>query len=89
MHKISWLTQKELEELIARNEKTFLFLEEYAPINRTTNKLEVIKSFDVDYSPYTALLKAYELDYNVMYTAANDYEVVGMTVNEKDNGIMD
>ncbi len=32
-HRLSWLSQTELDELVMRNEKTFSFLEEYAPIN--------------------------------------------------------
>ncbi len=35
-NKVSWLSQQELDELIARNEEAFLFLEQYAPINRLT-----------------------------------------------------
>ncbi len=34
VHRLSWLTQSELDELMARNEETFSFLEKYAPITR-------------------------------------------------------
>ena len=35
---------------------------------------------EVDYSPYSALLKAYELDYNIEYISSTDYVVTGMTI---------
>ncbi len=34
----------------------------------------------IDYSPYSALLKAYELDYNIQNTSGTDYEIIGMTL---------
>ncbi len=87
MHRISWLSEEELDELVARNERTFLFLEQFSTINRPSTQSE---NNAVDYSPYSALLKAYELDYNIVNVAADDYEVVGMTVNEiEDSGFYD
>ncbi len=34
LNRISWLSPQQLEELVENNEETFLFLEQYAPINR-------------------------------------------------------
>ena len=45
----------------------------------------------VDYSPYSALLKAYELDYNAENLSATDYVVTGMTTTPtypESNGAM-
>ncbi len=87
MHPISWLTEQELEQLLLQNEETFTFLEQYAPINRGGSLPEGEPHLaTVDYSLYSALLKAYELDYNISNTAHNDYEVTGMTLHENENG---
>ncbi len=36
---------------------------------------------DVDYSPYSALLKAYTLDYNIENISATDYRIKGLTLS--------
>ncbi len=35
---------------------------------------------NVDYSPYSALIKAYNLDYNITSLGADEYEITGMTL---------
>ncbi len=41
---------------------------------------EIQDTKEVDYSLYSALLKAYELDYNIQNISADDYEIIGMTL---------
>ncbi len=36
---------------------------------------------EIDYSPYSALLKAYTLDYNIENISATDYNITGMTLD--------
>ncbi len=81
MHPISWLTEQELEQLKLRNEETFAFLEQYAPINRVSNDYTSQPNMGTtNYSPYSNLFKAYELDYNKDHLGPTDYRVVGMSV---------
>ncbi len=35
---------------------------------------------EIDYSPYSMLLNAYTLDYNISSLSASDYEIIGMTL---------
>ncbi len=39
-----------------------------------------MESSNIDYSPYSALVKAYTLDYNIENVSATDYVVTGMTL---------
>ncbi len=51
-----------------------------AAVDSATTEGENSDLVQVDYSPYSALLKAYELDYNVENISATDYRVIGMTL---------
>ncbi len=75
LHPISWLTEEELAQLKARNEETYSFLEVNFTENENPNQL------DIDYSPYSALIKAYTLDYNIENLSATDYRITGMTLD--------
>ncbi len=77
-HPISWLNEDELIQLIAINNDTYEFL----GLESSQNSSEVSTDLAlVDYSPYSALLKAYELDYNIENISATDYKITGMTLN--------
>ncbi len=47
----------------------------------TTSDDNIVEEQAIDYSPYSALLKAYELDYNIENLSSTDYKVTGMTIS--------
>ncbi len=71
-HPVSWLSNEELGELVNRNAQTYSFLSQYDTVSEDINKQEI------DYSPYSLLIKAYELDNNIQNTSENTYQVIGM-----------
>ncbi len=79
-HPISWLTEEELAELKAINEATYNYLGvNLASDTDSGSAVDIANPLNIDYSPYSALIEAYTLDYNITNISATDYEITGIT----------
>ncbi len=63
-------------------------------VDDSSSKESAPVEIEIDYTPYSALLNAYELDYNIQNVNGTDYEVTGMTIlptnpEDAENGLVD